>query len=446
MTPWSQFKIQFAVTPLTEIYDNHIVLSGATGIDKINHEAFQKDQSKQIGIIATKAIAGTYRFTKYRLKLVSKGRGKPPREISIPTIRDRIALRALCDYLNCIFESDINFELPQNVIKSVKESLEANQYSGFIKLDVQSFYPSINHDILLDRIKAEITKPEILGLIRSAIETPTIEKPGDEATRNLRGVPQGLSISNILAAVYLADIDKRLRSEPISYYRYVDDILIFCRYTEAERIAKDVISEFEKIGLTVHKPTVGSEKSTIGKLDVGEFSYLGYRFLPDTVTVRSASLERLRDSLTSIFTAFKYSKRKDQDFLLWRLNLRITGCIFENKRKGWLFFFSEIDDLSLLHKLDHYVERLCKRFGVKIKPKSFVKAYFQLKHHIYESQYIPNFDEFSVDDMKNSLKTYFGFEQKKLNKMTHRKVTYLFLKRISRQVKDLDTDLQDVRS
>ena len=44
-------------------------------------------------------IKGTYAFSKYKQKLISKGAGKAPREISIPTTRDRVALRALSDFL-----------------------------------------------------------------------------------------------------------------------------------------------------------------------------------------------------------------------------------------------------------------------------------------------------------------------------------------------------------
>ena len=155
-------------------------------------------------------------------------------------------------------------------------------------------------------------------------------------------------------------------------------------------------------------------------------------------------MKGLRDSLTSIFTAYKYAKNKNQDFLLWRLNLRITGCVFENKRKGWLFFFSEITDLDLMHRLDSYIKSLCKRFRVDIKPKSFVRSYYQIKHKIYETTYIPNFDRFSPEQMKAVLVDYFHYEI--AEDMGNREIEVLFKKKISKQVKELDEDLQDAGS
>jgi hypothetical protein len=282
-----------------------------------------------------------------------------------------------------------------------------------------------------------------LAELTASITTPTVEKTSENIP-NRKGVPQGLSISNILAAIYLGKLDQKLQSRDFAYFRYVDDILIFCTKEQAELIANEVIGEFKSIGLTIYTPGSAGEKSKIGEIGKEAFNYLGYRFEDGRITVRQESLERLRESLTSIFTAYKYSKKKEQKFLKWRLDLRIGGCIFEEKRKGWLFFFSEIDDLKLLHELDYFIRKLCKRFEVEIMPKSFVRAFYQIKHHIYETRYIPNFDKFSVDDMKQILEGYFGFEN--LDKMTSRQIEHNFKKKVSKHIKDLETDLQDFKS
>jgi len=209
-------------------------------------------------------------------------------------------------------------------------------------------------------------------------------------------------------------------------------------------VEKAVKEESAKLKLTVHDTTSSGEKSKVGLIGKEPFSFLGYQFDGSIVTVRDVSVERLRESLSSIFTAYKYSRKRDKKFLLWRLNLRITGCVFENKRKGWLFFFSEITDLDLLHRLDHSVRILCKRFDLDIKPKSFVRAFFQMKHHIYETRYIPNFDKYSADEMKQVLAEYFGYER--LDKVADGEVEVIFRKKVARQVRDLETDLQDVGS
>lgn len=361
-----KFEKYFSEEKLKEIFTEYIVYSRATGIDNLDQYAFRTQLDEQVEILSRKSRSGSYNFTKYKLKLVSKGRGKIPREISIPTVRDRIALRSLCDFLSEIFQDSIRFDLPQNIVKRVKVDLASSSYDACIKLDVANFYPSIKHAELISRLGKKIRNPSIKSLISSAISSPTVSVSRSSDPRSERGVPQGLAVSNILAAIYLSNIDKYLNSiEGIKYYRYVDDVLIFCSLPEAQVIADLVIRRFRKIGLKIHDPNKFPEKSSIGPISKG-FDYLGYQFSSNMVTARVGSVERLKQSLVSIFTSYKYSKKKSEGFLLWRLNLRITGCIYENKSKGWLFFFSEIDNESLLHSLDHYIKKLINRFSVEI--------------------------------------------------------------------------------
>lgn len=444
MTVRKELEKHFSESNLIEIFTEHVVYSGAVGIDNLDQQAFRKQLKDQVSIISRKVLNGTYKFTKYKLKLVSKGRGKIPREISIPTVRDRITLRAMCNFLTERYKSNISFELPQDVIKNVKSDIHSGLYDGFIKLDVTNFYPSINHDILKNRLRRKIRTPEIIDVVSSAITSPTVSvsKPLDKPTSV--GVPQGLAVSNILAAIYLSTIDKYLSEySGIKYYRYVDDVLILCNKDDAEEIAKATIKRFSaKTKLKIHDPIKVPEKSKVGPLSDG-FDYLGYKFEDSLISARAGTVENLKSSLVSIFTAHKHSKFQDEGFLLWRLNLRITGCVFENKSKGWLFFFSEINDEKLLHTLDHYVKKLCERFNTKIKPKKFVRSFKELSHRRYQTNYIPNFDTYDIDQMKNLLWTYFSISS---GSYTDEEITYIFHKKIGKQVKDLLVDIKSFTS
>ncbi|OUS09081.1 RNA-dependent DNA polymerase [Gammaproteobacteria bacterium 42_54_T18] len=436
------FDMNFSEDNLKRIFSDHIVYSGATGIDNLDQYAFRAQLDTQVEILSRKMRAGTYKFSKYKLKLVSKGRGKVPREISIPTVRDRLAMRAMCDFLTDRFKSGLNLALPQHVIKRIKVDLGAGHYTGCIKLDVSNFYPSIKHDEMVSRLGKRIKDPDIIAVLVSAISSPTVSVSKASDSPPDRGVPQGLAISNILAAIYLINIDKYLSAYPgISYYRYVDDVLIFCKVENAPTIARDVIKRFSLIGLEMHDPIKVPAKSSIGRLE-DRFDYLGYQFDGGLISARQGSVDKLKESLIGIFTSHKYSKKKSEGFLLWRLNLRITGCVYDNKSKGWLFFFSEINDESLLHSLDHYIKKLVKRFGVDIEPKRFVRAFKELSHRRYETNYIPNFDEYDIEQQKQVLSKYFGMN---LSKLSDEEVEFEFKKRINKQIKDLLVDVKDFK-
>lgn len=446
MSANSNFRKAFRVRNLEKIYSEHVILSRATGIDNLTQAQFWRVLKEQIAVISRKAKAGTYTFTKYKLKLVSKGRGKAPREISIPSIRDRVCLRALCDVLMTTYQSSVSFQLPQDTVRIVKNIVKSGIYDSYIKLDVSNFYPTISHSELLKRLKYKVRSKPILDLITNAITTPTVSKSSPADARNIVGVPQGLAISNILAAIYLVNIDKKFSSTPSAhYFRYVDDILVLCKDENKEEVAKEIVKAFSSIGLTIHDPIDSPHKSSIGT--IGEkFDYLGYEFRNEIIkkietpiiTARSGSIDKLKDSLASIFTGYKHSKIKSTEFLTWRLNMRITGCVFQAKSRGWLFFFSEIEDEKLLHTLDLYVERLIKRFKVTISPKSFVRSFYEINRRRHVTNYIPNFDKYTISQMKDLLVNIFN---KSISGLTDIEIEYEFRKRIDRQSRELLIDL-----
>lgn len=435
-----QFNQEFEQKKLKEIFSNHIVYSGATGIDNMNQYAFRKQLDPQVEIISRKMIDGTYKFSKYKLKLLTKGRNKAPREISIPTVRDRIALRAMCNFLQYRFADSVKFTLPQDVIKDVKKHALSGKFDSFIKLDVSNFYPSIRHVTLLSQLRKRIRQSQILDVIFSAVTAPSVLSSKRDDKPNEVGVPQGLAISNILAAIYLQNIDKFLSKLPnVKCYRYVDDVLILCSAEQAHDLAQVVIKKFRGIGLKIHCPVKMPEKSKIGSIFNG-FDYLGYQFSNEYISARNGSIEKLKTSLAGIFTSYKHSKNKSLKILEWRLNLRITGCVFEKKCKGWQFFFAEINDEDLLHRLDHYVLNLCKRFQVNIKPKKFVRTFKEISHNKYNTTYVPNFDQYDLPKMKTVLVQFFGFD---LKSMGDEEIRYHFHKKIGSQVKELEIDVKD---
>ena len=105
-----------------------------------------------------------------------------------------------------------------------------------------------------------------------------------------------------------------------------------------------------------------------------------------------------------------------------------------------MFFFSEINSESILHNLDRYIDKLVERFDVEIQPKRFVRTYYEIKHAKYKTRYIPNFDEYDLDQMKDVLVTYF---KKSIKSLTDEEIEYEFKKRIDKQARDLLTDVMD---
>ncbi|OUG57306.1 hypothetical protein AZZ86_003358 [Klebsiella pneumoniae] len=215
MTASRIFKKSFSEKNLLKIYKERIKESGAIGIDRVRPSKLDTTIKDEVKFISEKVMSGNYKFTAYKEKLISKGANSNPRQISIPTARDRITLRALCECLTGIYP-DSRLRLPHKVIDSLKVALASGLYSEYAKIDLRTFYPSIEHSLIINVIKNKIRKKEIRNLIMSSLVVPTVNefKGSKGVSPNVKGVPQGLAVSNILAEISLSNFDKEINELP----------------------------------------------------------------------------------------------------------------------------------------------------------------------------------------------------------------------------------------
>lgn len=155
------------------------------------------------------------------------------------------------------------------------------------------------------------------------------------------------------------------------------------------------------------KLSLNSEK-TYSKSGNDEFEYLGYHFELPKVTVRQASITKFINSITAKFSRYKHTKayklrkvkhldeKSLKEAFVLDINEKITGAISDNRRYGWIFYFSSINDLTLLYKLDKIIIDLFKRSDDfdKTPPhnlKKLARAYYEAKYSP-TSGYIYNYD------------------------------------------------------
>ena len=455
MKAFQSFNKRFRKKNLIFTYQNKIAESGAIGIDKVDHFNFSQNLTENIEIIKRKVENDSYKFTVYKQKLISKGAESKPRAISIPTIRDRLTLRCLCDILFDVYKDEIKLNIPQISIHKIQSEIQKNSYDAYVKMDIRSFYGSIPHEQLMNSIKNKIRKKEMIHLINKAITNGTTLSPRKgEVYKNDNGIPQGLSISNILAEIFMSDFDKAISAnENLAYYRYVDDILILCNYQNAQDIGNMIIDKLLEKGLTAH-PLEENSKSEFGYLS-NQFSFLGYFFENYQTSVGIGTEYRFETSIVRLLTTYKYrskfakelnDEKRNLEILEWRINLRITGCIFNNTKRGWIFYYSQITDLKVLYKLDSTIKSLIKRFNLegKLKIKKLSKSYFEAKKiDVSNNQYIINFDTLTKEEKIDILHKYLGTKKYSLTNKTEEEIDRLFNTRIGQVIKELEEDLQD---
>jgi RNA-directed DNA polymerase len=385
--------------------------SPGKGIDRASGFQFGFSRIGDLVDASRKCLNGTFRFTPYLEVLRPKGRHSKPRLISIPTIRDRVILNQLKELLAEAFPECIPRSIAGAIVREIAADLPTREVASTYAAgcDIREFYDKLVHDRLMRHIATRMDDPRAVKLIERSILTPTVPagtRRADYAVyRRTRGVPQGLATSNIMAAIYVSEIDEGMRKLPVKYFRYVDDVLMYGDEDAVLKAQKSFISRARRRGLPVHK--VGGGKSHITRLS-DEFRYLGYVFKGREITVRASTVENLLATLAAKFSSFRHNRKRQlerlkyltqerqQHIFLSELNERITGAVRENRRYGWVAYFSQITDLSLLYKLDRMVEGLFRRipeFNGTAPPelKSFVRAFFEMKYRPHGG-YIRDFD------------------------------------------------------
>ncbi len=411
--PASLFNQVFDSDRLLEVFLTRFSTSPTTGVDRQSGVQFGSSAKADLGTASKKCLVGDYRFAPFLEKLKVKSRDKRPRLIAIPIIRDRVVLHQLNKYLAFFFPDCVPKNIASTHIRRITEDLTVNGSPAIwvCTADIKDFYASVNRERLIALVAARIDHKPALRLLTHALATPTVPDGARSADHKRylpdKGIPQGLAISNLLAAIYVEDVDRPMGKLGISYFRYVDDILMYGAEDRIKRARKSLGARLRHRGLSLHPLGPGSAKGHLEPLPV-PFGYLGYYFKWPTVTVRDATVHRFITSMAAKFTEYVHGKQRRLDrhkyltadrlaeIFLLELNEKISGAISEKKRYGWIAYYSQITDFSLLHHIDYVIAGFFARtpeFGNKAPNnlKKLSRAYFEIKFSPYGG-YVRNYD------------------------------------------------------
>jgi RNA-directed DNA polymerase len=148
------------------------------------------------------------------------------------------------------------------------------------------------------------------------------------------------------------------------------------------------------------------------------------------------------ENILSLFTRYKYDKKKER--FLWRLNLRITGCVIDGKNLGWIAFFSQSEDIVQLKRLDSFIVKQFASIDIKYdsaKTKKIVKSYYEHRYNIKESKYIPNFDEYSRQNKIDMLCKLLGKNYDDVELWDDEEIERVFKKTVRKETSRLEVDM-----
>lgn len=232
----------------------------------------------------------------------------------LPYFPDRIVHHAIMNILEPLW---VNQMIPQTysgikkrgihkVLKQIWNDLKDRENTKYcLKIDINKFYPSVDHEILKQIIRIKIADRELLQLL-------------DEIIDSSGGVPIGHYLSQFFANLYLSYFDHWVKeTKDIKYYyRYADDIVILYKDKNfLQALLRDIrqyLNDELKLQLKTNYQVFPVESRSI--------DFVGYRIYHNYTLVRKALKKRYCKKNAKLYkrsTNYKYYRRKMASYIGW---------------------------------------------------------------------------------------------------------------------------------
>src|SRR5579872_7497472 len=231
---------------------------GAAGVDQVTIEKFDHDWKTNLERLSEQLREGTYQPQAVRRVQIPKPGSHETRPLGIPTVRDRVVQGAVRHVLEPIFEKEFaehsyGFR-PRRGCKDALRRVDHLLKQGYVYVvdaDLKSYFDTIPHGPLMDRVRERIADGRVLTLIESFLKADIMD--GLKEWTPEAGAPQGAVLSPLLSNIYLNPLDHRMAASGFEMVRYADDFVILCRsLAEAEQALAVIRQWCEAEGLHLH--------------------------------------------------------------------------------------------------------------------------------------------------------------------------------------------------
>ena len=241
----------------------------------------------------------TFRNSEYEI-FIKTDSGKERRIYKLPYFPDRIIHHCIMKILEPIWVntlitdtySSLKGRGIHNGVRRIRKALKDKENTKYcLKMDVQKFYPSIDHAILKSIIRQKIKDPDVLLLL-------------DEIINSTDGVPIGNYLSQYFGNIYLSCLDHWIKEKAGCryYFRYCDDMVILHsdkKYLSQLRIE---ISNYLESNLNMNL----KDNWQVFPVNERGIDFLGYRFYHDHTLLRKSIATRFKQRMSQIKGTYPY--------------------------------------------------------------------------------------------------------------------------------------------
>jgi RNA-directed DNA polymerase len=177
-------------------------------VDAVTLDGFS--MARVVNLIAL-LTQGRYRFKPSRRVYIPKAGGTKTRPLGIPSGDDKLVQEVVRLLLERIYEPVFSADSHgfrrgrscHTALESIRHTWTGVKW--LLEVDVQSFFDTIDHDILIRLLEKKIDDRRFITLIKAMLKAGYVEQWTYHRTYS--GTPQGGVISPLLANIYLHELD-----------------------------------------------------------------------------------------------------------------------------------------------------------------------------------------------------------------------------------------------
>ena len=384
---------------IVEAWEKVRANGGAPGVDAVSISDFGSDVRNNLYKLWNRMSAGSYLPAPVRAVEIPKDHGAGVRTLGVPVLADRVAqtaaARLLEEKLEPIFHPDSYGYRPG---RSAHDALihtrrRCWKQNWVLDLDIQAFFDSVPHDLLLKAVAHHTDERWVLLYIGRWLTAP-MQMPDGTLVAREKGTPQGSPISPLLANLfmhYAFDMWMAREHTDCPFERYADDVVAHCTTeARAHELRAAIADRLRALGLELHpvktKVVYCKDANRPGQSEHTGFDFLGYTFRGRLARGRNGFFVNFLPAISN-----QAKKAKGQQIRGWHLNRR-TGTDLSGiaqainpQVRGWInyygvFYHSKL--FSLTRRIDDHLVRWVmhkyKRF--RHKPGQAYQALAVVKH------------------------------------------------------------------
>lgn len=182
------------------------------------------NRNREVNLSALQTLLATKAFQTSGYDVFTIYEPKERQIFRLPYYPDRIVQHAIMNVLEPVFVSCFTADTYSCIkgrglhaaVRNVKKALRDKENTVYcLKLDIQKFYPSVDHEVLKSLLRRKFKDADLLALLDGIIDSAP-------------GLPIGNYLSQYFANFYLTYFDHWLKeTKGVRYYfRYADDVVI----------------------------------------------------------------------------------------------------------------------------------------------------------------------------------------------------------------------------